>query len=492
MTMTTSSPLSPDTGGFTPDLIAVGAGTAGLPLALAAAQEGARVLLIEKTDRLGGTLFLSTGMFSAGGTRRQRERGIDDSPDEHFADILRISRGTVNQELVRRYVDLAPAFVDWLQDQGFAFEEQCPVIIYGHEPYRKPRTYWGVEEGRSLLALFLRLLDPYFQRGQVRVRFNTRVERLILEGERVVGVVAGDKEYRAPAVVLTTGGYASSPELFARFHGGRRLVSIGNLASTGDGILLAEQVGAQVVGNQYFLPTFGGIEDPDRPGRVYTEAPDRWEITARLVPQVRPPWELWVNQRGERFIREDEASVDSRERALLQQPDMRFWIVFDEQILREAPPLVLKWPAPRLRELAREGRLVKMAPTLEELAAKMEVPAEQLLATVAAYNAALQAGVPDPLGRQHRPLPLAEAPFYALRQQGIVLRTWAGLRVDRDLAVLRPDGSRIEGLYAVGEVLGAAQFSGDSFCGGMSVGPALVFGRELGRQLARRVAAARA
>ncbi|MCS6801640.1 MAG: FAD-dependent oxidoreductase [Chloroflexota bacterium] len=490
MTMTTLRPETAAAEGFQPDIIAVGAGTAGLILAYSAAEAGARVLLLEKTNRVGGTLYVSSGMFSAGGTRRQRERGIDDSPDEHFADILRISRNTVNRELVRRYVDLAPAFVDWLQDNGFEFEESCPVIIYGHEPYSKPRTYWGAENGRSLLKLLNRLLEPHFASGRVRVVFNAPAERLVMEGDRVVGVVAAGRDYRAPAVVLTTGGYSSSPELFARFTGGRRLVSIGNPASTGDGLLLGEAVGAQLVGSEYFLPTFGGIEDPDHPGRVYTSAPDEWDITARLVPQTRMPWEVWVNQRGERFIREDEESVDNRERALLHQPDMRFWVVFDDRILEESPPLILRWPAPEIRAKAKEGRLVLAADTIDRLAAKMDVPAATLQATIDAYNAALAAGAPDPLGRQHRPLPIVQPPFYAIKQQGIVLRTWTGLRADRDLRILRPDGTPIAGLYGVGEVLGAATFSGDSFCGGMSIGPALVFGRELGQRLARQVAAA--
>jgi fumarate reductase flavoprotein subunit len=201
------------------------------------------------------------------------------------------------------------------------------------------------------------------------------------------------------------------------------------------------------------------------------------------------PWEIWVNQHGERFIREDEESVDNRERVLLHQPDMRFWVVFDDRILEEAPPLILRWPAPEIRAKAKDGRFVLAADSLEELAAKMEVPAAALRATVDAYNAALERGAPDPLGRQHRPLPIVQPPFYAIKQQGIVLRTWTGLRADRDLRILRPDGTPIAGLYGAGEVLGAATFSGDSFCGGMSIGPALVFGRELGQRLARQVAA---
>lgn len=491
MTMTSARSSAADLAAFQPDIIAVGAGTAGLMLAYAAAEAGAKVLLVEKTGRIGGTLYVSSGMFSAGGSQRQRERGIEDSPDEHFDDVIRISRNTVNRELVRRYVDLAPGLVDWLQASGFEFEPTCPVIIYGHEPYGKARTYWGADNGRSLLKLFSGLLQPYFESGQVRVALDSPAEKLIMDGDRVVGVRAGGVEFHAPAVVLTSGGYANSPELFARFTGGRRLVSIGNQASTGDGILLGEAAGGQIVGSEYFLPTFGGIEDPDQAGRVWASGPDEWDVNPRLVPQTRQPWEIWVNQNGERFIREDEESVDNRERVLLKQPDMRFWVIFDDRILDQSPPLVLNWPAETVRQMAAEGRVVVRADSLEELAGKIGVPAAALASTVGAYNAAIEGNSADALGREHRPLPIAQGPFYAMKQQGIVLRTWTGLRADSNLNILRPDGSPIDGLYGAGEVLGAATFSGDSFCGGMSIGPALVFGREVGQRLARQAVAAR-
>ena len=78
------------------DLLVVGAGTAGLPAAIFAARRGMRVLLVEKLDRVGGTLHVAQGQLAAAGTSLQRERGIEDSPDLHFADVMRISRGTAS------------------------------------------------------------------------------------------------------------------------------------------------------------------------------------------------------------------------------------------------------------------------------------------------------------------------------------------------------------------------------------------------------------
>ncbi len=471
------------------DILVVGAGTAGLTLALCAARSGAQVRVLEKSNRIGGTLFLTSGMFSAGGSRLQKERGIEDSPQGHFNDVIRISRDTVRREMVRLYCDLAPGMVDWLQDEGFEFHPQCPVIFFGHEPYGQPRTYWGVNGGSSYLELLNRGLEPHLSSGRVQIELNSPVERLLLEEGVVVGVAAGDRSWRAGNVVLTTGGYSSNPDMVARFTGDRRLVSIGAETATGDGIAMGEAAGATVTGNQFFLPTFAGLEDPDRPGRVYQRAPDTWDANARLQPQLRPAWEIWVNANGERFIREDDPSVDTRERTLLEQPDMRFWIVFNERILAESPPLYMVWTADELRTMANEGKLAQRADSLDELAGKMEVPEAALSETVADYNDGLATGRADRLARMHRPLPVNGAPYYAIRQQGIVLRTWPGLEVDTEMRVLGAGEAPIPGLFAVGETLGAHTFSGDSFAGGMSFGPAIALAKYLGERLANRSSA---
>ena len=83
------------------------------------------------------------------------------------------------------------------------------------------------------------------------------------------------------------------------------------------------------------------------------------------------------------------------------------------------------------------------------------------------------------------PLPIVDAPFYAVRNYGVVARTFAGICVNADLQVLNSEGQPIPGLYAAGEIVGAATFAGQSFAGGMSITPALGFGRILGQSLLR-------
>jgi fumarate reductase flavoprotein subunit len=126
---------------------------------------------------------------------------------------------------------------------------------------------------------------------------------------------------------------------------------------------------------------------------------------------------------------------------------------------------------------------VYRADSLDDLANLTGISPEGLKTTVDEYNAMLARSDPDPYGRTYRPAPIVEPPFFALENHGITLISFAGVDVDGNLAVRREDGSVIEGLYAVGEVFGAGVTSGNSFCGGMMVTPALALGRWLGSAL---------
>ena len=148
-----------------PTSIVVGGGGGGLCTAIAAAQHGARVHLIDKQPRIGGMLHIANGEFSGAGTRRQRERGIDDDPERHFEDVLRLSHGKVDRELAWLSVSLQGETVDWLDDLGFEFHPATPGLVHGHEVYSVPRTYWGVEYGRSVLRVLERQLAPLVESG---------------------------------------------------------------------------------------------------------------------------------------------------------------------------------------------------------------------------------------------------------------------------------------------------------------------------------------
>ena len=461
---------------MTYDLAVVGAGSAGIPCAVAAADAGASVLLVDKADDVGGTLHVSGGHLSGGGTEAQRRHGIDDSPDAHFADVLRISPSLPRTDLLRLAVDLAPGLIDWLtEDLGLELAPDCPRLVYGHEPYSTPRTVYGLDEARSILAVLRPELARVVAAGGVDLRLGTAVTSLLVENGDVVGVRLPDAEVRAGAVVLTTGGYGSSPELFAELEAAP-LVSAAWPTSTGDGLRLGTAAGAAIDGQGSFLPAFGGLPPPDGGSRV------RWADRPLLTVE-RPPWEIYVDRSGRRWVAEDEPSIDAKERALARVPQMTFWTVFDAQGLGESHPMVVSWSRDDLAARADVRPGVHSAPTLDGLAELAGIDPAGLSATVAAYNDAVAAGVDAEHGRRYLPAPIAEPPFYAMRNHGVTLVTFAGLDVDTDLAVRRADGSTIAGLYAAGEVIGAATTNGNAFCGGMILTPALAFGRHLGARL---------
>jgi fumarate reductase flavoprotein subunit len=190
-----------------------------------------------------------------------------------------------------------------------------------------------------------------------------------------------------------------------------------------------------------------------------------------------------VNSRGERFVQEDHPSVNHGEHAVMAQPGHRHWAIFDQKILDTAPPLVPNWTAAQVTEACASHPMFKSAASLRELGVLSGIHPQNLQRSVEAYNRAQTSGRPDPFGLQHRPLPIASPPYYAIRMQGWSLISFAGLGVDANLQVTRDDGQPIANLYAAGEVIGAGATSGKAYTNGMLVTPAVTFGRLLGQRI---------
>lgn len=461
------------------DVLVVGAGTAGIPAAIFAARRGARVLLAESATEPGGTLRRAAGHVSAGGTRLQRDRGIDDSPEAHAADIARITGGTADPDMVALACELAPRVVAWLDDLGLDWDPDCPAILHALEAYSVPRTYWGRKRGLSIAEVLLPELARERDAGRVVFLPRLRLRALETRGDTVCGGLFEDAEGRelrveAAQTVLTSGGYTASPEVFAEMTGGLQLFGGAEPTNLGDGLRAARAIGAAIRPTRHFLPHVGGIEDP--PGSRRVARSDN----PVLMP-ARAPWEIYVDRHGRRCLREDEPDRVRLQRAMIDVPDMTFWIIWDAAIDRAAPPLLPSWQRDgRLESAWNHHPAFARDTTLEGLAGRAGIDPAGLLASVAAYNTALASGASDALGRTHRPLPLVEPPFFAVRNHGTTATSSGGLRVDRGCRVLDAAGHPIPGLHAAGEILGRELLSGNAFVGGMSITPALAFGRRLG------------
>ncbi len=461
------------------DVIVVGAGSAGLPLAIRAAERGARVLQLEADYRVGGTLYWSSGQISGAGTRLQKLHGIEDSPEEHYRDAQRIAHGRIDPVVLRTFVEHAGATIDWLMDLGFEPAPGTPVAGEAHEAYSTRRYLWGQNAAISILDVLKPVHDRLVQKGRIDLRLQHRLTSLLTDRHGgVIGVRArtpgGDVEFRGRSVVLASGGYAANPELWRKLTPKIPLCSYVNPYSRGDGLVAAHALGAPVDGGEKFLCTFAGVlEDPKDPrsGRFLP-----------LSPGARKIWEIFVNADGRRFMQEDHPSIDYRERALLRQKGMAMHVVFDEGIRQNASPLTLESPAAYHAKFGRHPNYVK-AKTLTELAAKLGVPAANLRRTVADYNRAVDREEDARWGKQFLIRRIEKPPFYGIRAQGITVLSPAGLKVDRQLRVLGASGRPIRGLYAAGEILGFGRTSGDAFVGGLSLTPALTFGRLLGERI---------
>ena len=482
------------------DLLIVGAGTAGLAAAATAAELGIAATVVEKSDRVGGQLHWSFGQFSAAGTRRQRAQGIEDTAQAHYDDVMRIGRGMATPHLVRLATEHAGPMVDWLEDIGFPFDEQCPAIVLGHEPYSTARTYWAsgpaMDGGKGILRTLRRRLDEVAG-GSARldVLLETAMVGLVYEdgpaGRAVAGVVVEDaggrRELRARRTLLTTGGYAAARDLlphlqprYASALTGCRPTSTGDLHR-----LLRRDLGVQMVGSEVYVPTMGLIEDPAAPGFGFPLHRQRVIVDAHQ----RRPWEVWVNRGGERFVAEDVRSPDVREHALMAQPDLAMAVVWDDQVMQAAPAVIgPDWSAQDVQRAAEDSGWLHRADTLAELAWWLEVDPAGLERSVSRYNDDLNAGRPDAWGRQHRPVELVRAPFYGVVSRGGMLLSRGGPAVDDQLRPLDAAGRPLLGCRVVGEALGMTQFSGDAFAGGMSVGPALSLGRWAVQEVARTLA----
>lgn len=469
-----------------PDAIIAGAGTAGMAAAIAAAEGGARVVVVEQSDDVGGTLHVASGQLSAAGTRRQRELGVEDDPERHFEEVMRIGGGLADPEIVRLAVEQAPRTIAWLEQLGLVFDEQTPTVYHGHEPYAVPRTCWGLDGARSILAVLRVPFERAIADGRIELLLAHEVVALLEEAGAVVGVRvrdAGDeRELRAPVTLLTTGGHAAAPDRFGPLTEGRPSISASRPTSVGSGIDAALRVGAAFRGAEHHLPTVGGYETAPGAGTSGTRL-DGAGPFATLNPNAQPPREIHVDVHGRRFCAEDDRSPDRRERAFQRLPEQRCWVVFDSAVLADGPLFDPAWSVADLEQRVAEGRLAWSAPDVAALARRAGVDADRLVATVAAFNAAVADGH-DPLGRLDLRHPLTEPPFYAVLVSAVVVVTFGGVRVDGELRVCNAEGGAIPGLLAAGEAIGAAATMGNAYVGGMCVTPALSLGRLLGDAVA--------
>jgi fumarate reductase flavoprotein subunit len=466
------------------DVIVAGGGTAGMSLAIFAAQRGAKVLVVERNTDIGGTLHVSAGQLSAAGTRLQQRRAIRDTPQLHYDDAIRIAHGMADTKYLRRVIDHCAETLHWLLDNQFELLPDHPIIYHAHEPYTIPRTYFGPRKALGILEAMRPMYRAQERAGRIKTMLGAQVTTLVrhdsagVQGLRFKDESGAAGEASGKNVVLALGGYARHAERFRQWTLGKPLHSWGYAHARGDGHQLGLDVGGVLKHGEKFLCTFAGVRNPLDPSQV--------NVLTTLTPQYRLPWEVYVNLEGRRFMREDHPSVDARERALLAQPEMSFWALYDQGIVDSAPaPFFFGLSPVELAKAWNDHPSFIRAESLADLADRCNLDRMAVTRALHGYNLAVARGEDREFQRQHLPKLLGNPPYYAVLHHGLSVCGWAGLDTDDDLRVVDASGQPIPNLYAVGEILGFGRANGNAFVGGMGLQPALTMGRMLGQRMLR-------
>lgn len=459
------------------DVIIVGAGNAGMCAAIEIDRAGSTCLLLEADAKLGGASALTTGIYYAADTPEQRAAGIKDTPDDMFKYIMTLTQGTVRPDLLRVTCDHAAEGLKFLQDLGLDLHPE--PIVSGGDKLSVPRGHSTNGKAGGVAALLMKIV----RERNIGFRLNSRVTDLLVDGDRVAGVRAGDEEYRARAVIIASGGFANNWSLIERFwpnvaqHGKDRVWSVNAEAAClqGDGLLLAEKAGARIVGHDKGAD--GGVAVPTTGFRRKLEG-----------QSAVAPWTILINLEGRRFMSET-APYSISGYLLNNQPEARCYAIFDHRLLegadrhlgfvdpnRQGGGVGTSWTGEILRAKLADGAVIS-GKTLAELAAKTGIPRGPLEATVARYNADVTSGVDAAFFKTTGLEAIRQPPFYAveLRTAAVGL-TCTGPEIDTSSRVLDTDGNPIPGLYAAGEVVGGS-FGTRYPSGGISITNCIVFGR---------------
>ncbi|MEM0978472.1 MAG: FAD-dependent tricarballylate dehydrogenase TcuA [Pseudomonadota bacterium] len=484
-------------------IIVVGSGNAAMCAGLAALDEGAEVLMLEKADADlagGNTKYTAGAMRFAYETSEQLIPLLANPDDpripntdfgsytsEKFtSDLLGFNEGRPMSPEQTILVGESYDAMRWLADHDVTFEP-----IYARQSFEKDgkHIFWGgltlaaENEGVGLFDMELRAFD---KRGG-KVRYAAGMTGLMTDGDRVTGVKVGDEDIAADAVVLACGGFEASDEMRAEHIGPDWTVAKvrGTPHNTGDGLRIAFDLGAEAYGlyggchatpMDLHMKDYGNLDIPPKDRKKYRK------ICYFLG--------VMLNAKGDRFVDE---GINFRNytyaqfgRAVLEQPGHFAWQIFDSKVFD------LLYDEYRFED----AHFVE-ADTLEALVSKLDgVDRDGAMATLQAFNDAVddeRSFDPTQLdGKGTKGLALNKsnwaqkfdtAPYRAYPVTGGITFTYGGLKVDEAGRILRDDGSAIEGLHACGELVGGVFFGG--YPGGSGLTSGTVFGRRAGQGAAK-------
>ena len=434
-------------------LLIIGAGAAGLCAALAANEAGVDPVVIERDAVPRGSTALSAGLIPAAGTRFQREKGIEDSPKLFAQDIARKSHGEADAKLIQAVAANAGPTVEWLAETyGMPFEVITDFNYPGHSAHRMHGL-----PSRTGAELIDRLRSAVEARD-IPILAGRVCETLFADEDGFIeGVeISGGETIGCGALVLACNGYGANPELVRRHIPEMAdALYFGHPGNHGDALIWGEALGAQ-------LGALSGYQ-----GHGSVASPHNILITWAAITEGG----FQVNRDGRRFHNEALGYSEAAAQ-VLRQPGGIAFDIFDARIAGVARQFE------DFRNAEKQGALMS-APTLDELAVRIGVPAQLLKG-----EAAVELGTPDRFGRVFEKK--LHAPFCAIKVTGALFHTQGGLAIDTRARVLRENGTRFENLFAAGGVaVGVSGSQASGYLSGNGLLTATVFGRIAGTSAAR-------
>jgi tricarballylate dehydrogenase len=473
------------------DVVIVGCGVAGLSTALKAAEEGAKVAVLERStkDVRGGNSRYTEAYFRMPSeteiSEDFEERLVENSagsvppgflrftlkPYDQWPPILK-GYGFTDPQLIGSFAEGVVGTVAWLKGFGIKFIESSPFVT------QITTRMAPVGGGEALVEA----LAPAAEGKGVTFHYETTAQSLIqnergnIKGVRVWSNREGYKDFTSKAVVLASGGFQGNLEMMTKYVGSHahltRPVAPGGLYNKGEGIEMALSVGAAPAGqyDAFHAETVDPrSEDPEPSIFIF-------------------PYCILVNKLGKRFIDEgfnlSDLSYEEIARTIFRQPGGIAYCIYDSKI--EKVPVYEKG--------IRTDKGPIKAKSIKEMAVKLEIEPSSLEETMRNYNAAVQDGNFDPLTldgkctkgieppKSNWAMTIDETDLMALPIVCANVFTFGGIKVTPHAEVVNKDGYIIPGLYAAGEVMG---FYYGSYVGSTSVLRGLVFGRKAGEHSAK-------
>lgn len=501
------------------DVVIVGAGGAGLSAAASAGEAGASVIVLEKMSSIGGNTRLGEGTYNVADpalleandikTTPSLEKEIEDalsvdtdleayealitqvkseyeqwkssgsdilfdSPSWHALQTYTGGGEIGNLDLITTYTEGSVDTLNWLENEIVVpFKDDYIFMAIGGKWQRGHQVDLLAAtgaEGDGGGNIYITKLAEAAEKQGAEIYTDADVTTILMdENGRASGVVAQRSDgsqitvNASKGVIIATGGYAANSDLVYKYSNGAITTTMTSCAvsSTGDGIELAESIGASLIDlDQIQVHPLG---DPINDCGCVAQFVGNW-LSAQYY--------MFVNKEGERFVKEDGTRYEMS-MAELEQTDDQMWLIVDSSQIAGDDSRTAQ-----IESLIADGHTV-MADTVEELAEKINVDAAVLQQTIDTYNEGMKNGT-DAFGKAaSADAVIQQAPFYASLRTPTVHHTMGGIEIDSETHVLDGDGNIIPGLFAAGEVTGGIH--GNNRLGGNAYSDIMTFGRIAGK-----------